>query len=333
VGAPASAADAGGEEAPAAAPHIHWARRGTNRNLVPARALSSFDAASAAVLRTLATRLPDASPYVGLLDRRARVLRIVDAVPGAPAGLEVGAVHPLEGSSDELASAGELPQTGGPGAATLPSQGHWAVVPFAGSPERPLATLSAIAPAPLGDEAIDVLRDAGGVLAAVLEKEHGTDPETVIAALREHAGRDRFTGLLNAQRFREVLGEAAARALAQGGLTYVVAVTVSNLEALAERHGQAVGGLVIKDIARSLALEAEHVDALARVGPRTFGCVLFGRRASEVEYFCRSVADRVAASGRRRGATVDLRTGVERLGLRGSAEDSWQAATDLLFTT
>jgi EAL domain-containing protein (putative c-di-GMP-specific phosphodiesterase class I)/PleD family two-component response regulator len=310
---------------------VVWARGGGSLP-VPARALSTFDSASAAVLRLVAQRLGDASPYVGLLDRHAGLLRIVDALEAAPAGLEVGAVHALAGSTDDLATAGRLPQTGAPDAAALPTLGHWAVVPFAGSPEQPLATLSVIATEPLGDDALQLLRDAAGVLAAVLEKEYGSDHDTVGAALREHAGRDRFTGLLNANRFREVLAEANERALARGGLTYVVAVTVNNLEALAERHGQAVGGLVMKDIARSLALEAEHVDALARVGPTTFGCVVFGRRASEVEYFCNSVADRVTASGRRRGATVELRTGLERLGLHGSPEDAWQAAIDRLFS-
>jgi diguanylate cyclase (GGDEF)-like protein len=215
----------------------------------------------------------------------------------------------------------------------VPVAGHWLVVPVAGSAEAPLVTLSVLAARGLGEEALEVVRDAGGVLAGALEREHGADPETVLAALREHAGRDRLTGLLNARRFAEVLEESTARSLAQGGLTYVVAMTVSNLEALAERHGRAVGGLVIKDVARSLALEAEHVDALARVGAQTFGCVLFGRRLSEVEYFCRSVADRVAASGRRRGATVELRTGLERLGLHPTPADSWQAATERLFTS
>jgi EAL domain-containing protein (putative c-di-GMP-specific phosphodiesterase class I)/GGDEF domain-containing protein len=331
AGGPASVVDPDERQPDGTALRVLWARSGGDLALPP-RALSSFDAACAAVLRLVAQRLGGSSPYVAVLDRHAGSLRIVDALGAGPSGLEVGAVHPLEGSSDDLASAGRIAQSGAPGAAGLPAPGHWMVVPFAGAPEQPIATLSAIAPEPLGDDALELLRDAGGVLSAVLQKEHGSDPDTLSAALCEHAGRDRFTGLLNAHRFREVLAESNARALARGGLTYVVAVTAGNLDALAERHGRAVGGLVIKDIARSLALEAEHVDALARVGPATFGCVLFGRRSSEVEYFCRSVADRVAASGRRRGATVELRTGLERLGLHGTPEDAWQAATDRLFS-
>jgi GGDEF domain-containing protein len=177
-----------------------------------------------------------------------------------------------------------------------------------------------------------LLRDAAGVLAAALEREHGIDPERVAFALGELAGRDRFTGLLNGHRFREVLADANARANASGSPAFVVAASVRDLDGLGERMGQAVRELVLKDVARSLALEAEHVDALARVGQTTYGCVLVGRRSSEVEYFCRSVADRVAADGRRRGATVELRTGAERLGLRMSSDDVWQAAVDRVFS-
>jgi GGDEF domain-containing protein len=204
------------------------------------------------------------------------------------------------------------------------------VVPFAGTPERPLATLTVVGGEP-DEAALELLRDAAGLLANVLHHECGDDAERLAAALRELSWRDRFTGLLNAHRFREVLEASNARSLARGGLTFVVAVNLSNLEGLAERMGQTVGGLVLKDLARSLALEAEHVDAVGRVGPTTYGCVLFGRRASEVDYFCSSVADRVAGLARRRGATVELRTGVERLGLRASSEDTWQAAVDRLF--
>jgi EAL domain-containing protein (putative c-di-GMP-specific phosphodiesterase class I)/GGDEF domain-containing protein/DNA-binding NarL/FixJ family response regulator len=324
--------------APAAAPErVLWARSGRDLGL-PRRAQTSFAATSTAVLRLVGERLDDAVGYVGLLDHQAEVTRIVDVGPGASGDLDVGASFPLERSVDALAATGQTPQLaiapGGASGLLVPAAAQWAVVPFAGTAEQPLATLTAVSrSAALDDTALTLLRDAAGALAAALEREHGSDAETVSVALREQAGRDRFTGLLNAHRFRAVLDGAHARAVAAGGLTFVVALTVTNLDALVERHGHAVGGLVLKDVARSLALEAEQVDALGRVGPTTYGCVLFGRRASEVDYFRRSVMDRVVASGRRRGATIDLRTGVERLGLRASGDDAWQAAIDRLFST
>jgi len=314
---------------------VRWSRSEPARRLeLPGRAHASFDAAVTAVLRLLAQRLPGATPYVALLDSGAGLRHVVDAEGDSPP-LQAGATSPLDASLDGRVLAGTLAQSGSSaGLPDSPGCSHWAVMPFAGDPERPLATLSMVAEtAAFGDEAVELLHDAAGTLAAALEREHGADAERVAAALRDLAGRDRFTGLLNAHRFREVLNEANARAIARGALTHVTAVSVCDLDGLPSRFGQTVGGLVLKDVARSLALEADHLDALARVGPTTFGCVLFGRSASEVEYFCRSVTDRVAASGRRRGATVELRTGLERLGLRAVGDDAWQSAIERMFAT
>jgi EAL domain-containing protein (putative c-di-GMP-specific phosphodiesterase class I)/GGDEF domain-containing protein/AmiR/NasT family two-component response regulator len=313
---------------------VRWASREPAANLgLPGRALATFDGACVAVLRLLAQRLPDATAYVAQLDHQSGLLRIVDA--GGP--LEAGAAFGLEESRDELAATGQMPQVsparGGAPAGEAPcTADHWAVVPFAGAYDRPLATLSVAGGEPLGDADLELLRTAAGALAGALEHEHGEDPETVATALRELAGSDRFTGLLNAHRFREMLDEAGTRALAQGATTYVVSVTVTNLDGLSERLGQAVGGLVLKDVARSLALEAERVDAIARVDATTFGCILFGRRPSETEYFLASVLDRVHAAGRSRGATVELRTGAERLGLRPSGAETWEAAVERAFS-
>jgi EAL domain-containing protein (putative c-di-GMP-specific phosphodiesterase class I)/GGDEF domain-containing protein len=335
--APVDAAEPAPDDAPVEERprlHVQWARSQSRHDLgLPARALASFESASAGVLKLLGQRLPDTTSYIGLLDPQGTALRIVDAAPAEGSGLDVGTSFPLDESLDQLAATGRLAQLTASGAVSVPTPATgWAVVPFAGTPERPVATLSTVThTGELDDAALDLLRDAAGVLSGVLHHEHGEDAERVAAALRELSGRDRFTGLLNAHRFREVLDDANAHAAARGGLTFVVAVNVSNLDALAERLGQTVSGLVLKDVARSLALEADHVDAVGRVGPTTYGCVLFGRRASEVDYFCNSVADRVAGVARRRGATVEMRTGVERLGLRASSEDTWQAAVDRLF--
>jgi EAL domain-containing protein (putative c-di-GMP-specific phosphodiesterase class I)/GGDEF domain-containing protein len=336
--APAATGLAAGlpDDLPAGHTLVRWAERGADLRL-PGRAVATFEAACAAVLRLLGQRLPGATAYVAQLDHHSALLRMVDAgaVPGAP--VETGAAFPLDGSRDELAATGRMPQVS-PARGGAPAGGppcpadHWAVVPFAGAYDRPLATLSVVAAEPLDDAGLELLRAAAGALAGALEREHGDDPEAVATALRELAGRDRFTGLLNGHRFREVLEEAGARALTQGAMTYVVALTVTNLDGLSERLGQAVGGLVLKDVARSLALEAERVDAIGRIEATTFGCILFGRRAAECEYFLASVQDRVQAAGRGRGATIELRTGAERLGLRPSGVETWEAAVERAFS-
>jgi EAL domain-containing protein (putative c-di-GMP-specific phosphodiesterase class I)/GGDEF domain-containing protein/AmiR/NasT family two-component response regulator len=325
-----------GAPGPAGGTPVLWARARPDRALgLPGAAAVSLDAACTAVLRMIGQRVPGASAHVGLLDRHAGLLRVVDGRGGALDG-ESGASSPLAESLDALAATGGVPQLGGGQAGiaiTHPCVApHWAVVPFAGSAEQPLATLSVVAAEPLSEDVLDLLRDAGGALAAALATEHGEDPETHAAALRELSGRDRFTGLLNAHRFREVVEEANARAATLSGLTHILAVAVTNHDALAGRLGQAVAGMVLKDVARALALEAEQVDAIGHVGPATFGCVLVGRLASEVEYFRGSVADRVAAAGRRRGATIELRTGVASLGRGPLGDDAWRTALERTFS-
>jgi EAL domain-containing protein (putative c-di-GMP-specific phosphodiesterase class I)/GGDEF domain-containing protein/AmiR/NasT family two-component response regulator len=316
-----AAGDAAAPGEPAAATPVLWARASPRSALgLPAAAGISFEAACTAVLRLIGKRAPASSAYVGLLDRQAGLLRVVDAGGAAP-HVERGETFPLAESLDARVGAGAAPQLA-----------DWAVVPFAGSPEAPLATLSVVAGSALSEDVLELLRDAGGALAAALAAEHGDDAETLAVALRELSGRDRVSGLLNAHRFREVLEEANARAAKQSGLTHVLALAVTNHDALAGRLGQAVGGMVLKDVARALALEAEQVDAVGRVGPATFGCVLFGRLASEVEYFRGSVGDRIAASGRRRGAAIELRTGVEGLGRQPDGAHAWQAALERTFS-
>jgi GGDEF domain-containing protein len=87
--------------------------------------------------------------------------------------------------------------------------------------------------------------------------------------------------------------------------------------------GVGVAEMVLKDAARGIAAQANAVDVLARVGAATFGGVLHGRRAGEVEFLASAVEDLVVETGRRRGATVEVRTSYERLGLGVTAGSLW----------
>ncbi|WP_245602589.1 GGDEF domain-containing protein [Solirubrobacter soli] len=194
-------------------------------------------------------------------------------------------------------------------------------------------SLAALGRGRIHAEALDPLREAGALLAEALRSEHGAEPHRQEQALRELSWRDRLSGLSNATRFREELETANARAAAGGdGGTFVGLVKIANFRALTERMGQAVAELVLKDAARSLAAQANHVDVLARVGPATFGCVLYGRRATEAEYFCRAVEDLVVATGRRRDTTVVVRTAHQRLGLGMSADEAWEGVAEKALT-
>jgi hypothetical protein len=69
------------------------------------------------------------------------------------------------------------------------------------------------------------------------------------------------------------------------------------------------------------------------VGAATCGCVLYGRRPTEAEFFCRAVEDLVVVTGRRRGATVAVRTAHQRLGLGTSADEAWEAVAERVLTS
>ena len=311
-----------------------WARSAPRRLAVPARARHSLDDTTRAVLTALVRGRPGALAYVAHLDGEAGVMRIVDVeAPDMPV-LEPGRTFPLDACLDEAVVAGDAPQTAhgaavGPAAEMVAALGGagWAVVPFAGTAERPMATLSMLVTAggALTDEDVDALRDGGAILRQALDAGNGGEGEAA-QALRVLAWRDRVTGLLNATRFGEFFEEANARASGGMGHGHVVHVRLANFDALAQRLGRALADLVRKDVARGLAAHTDHVDVLARVGETTFACLLFGRRASEVEYFCRAIADHVEALARRRGATADLRVGYERLGLGATTAQAWQSA-------
>jgi EAL domain-containing protein (putative c-di-GMP-specific phosphodiesterase class I)/GGDEF domain-containing protein len=317
---------------------VLWAAR-PKRHTLPVPRAHDLDDAARNVLRALAGRVPGTAPYLGLLDREAGLLRIVDVGHDDCAALYRGATFPLEESFDLAAAEGCAPQVG-PAHVMEAMAGQvgasgYAVVPFAGEPDRPLATVSlaALGRCAIHPDMLGPLREAGALLADALRSEHGTAAHRQEHALRTLSWRDRFSGLSNATRFREELVAANARSAAGDGGTYVVLVKVANFRGLTASMGQAVAEMVLKDAARTIAAQATPVDVLARVGAATFGCVLYGRRPTEAEYFCRAVEDLVVVTGRRRGATVTVRTAHQRLGLGTSADEAWEAVAERALTT
>jgi GGDEF domain-containing protein len=107
-------------------------------------------------------------------------------------------------------------------------------------------------------------------------------------------------------------------------------VRLANFGTLCDRLGQAVGELVLKDVAHALARHVDDVDTVAYIDGSTFGCLLFGRDDKEVGHLCREVAAEVATLSRRRGAVAELRAGNARLGLDPSPVAAWQAAGERL---
>jgi EAL domain-containing protein (putative c-di-GMP-specific phosphodiesterase class I)/GGDEF domain-containing protein len=308
---------------------VLWAVRPKRATLTLGRA-PDFEAAVRTVLRSLADRIPGSVPYVAFLDREAERLRIVDVGATSNATLHPGATFVLADSFDLPAAQGDAPQI-----ATVPDEmapvaaaldlSAYGVVPFGGDKERPMATVSvaAFGRTRVHPETISLLQEAGALIGDALRDEYGTITHKQEHALRLLSWRDRFSGLNNATRFHEELEAANARPAAGGVGTFALIVKVANFRALTERMGVGVAEMVLKDAARGIAAQANAVDVLARVGAATFGGVLHGRRAGEVEFLASAVEDLVVETGRRRGATVEVRTSYERLGLGITAGSLW----------
>jgi EAL domain-containing protein (putative c-di-GMP-specific phosphodiesterase class I)/GGDEF domain-containing protein len=308
---------------------VLWAKRPKRATLSVGRS-PDFESAVRNVLRSLGDRIPGSVPYVAFLDREAERLRIVDVGTTTSVALHPGATFDLAESYDLPAADGSAPQIAtvpeemAPVAATL-GLSAYGVVPFAGSPERPMATVSlaAFGRTRIHPETIVLLQEAGALIGDELKAEHGTLQHKQEHALRLLSWRDRFSGLNNATRFHEELEAANARPAAGGIGTFALIVKIANFRALTERMGVGLAELVLKDAARGIAAQANSVDVLARVGAATFGGVLHARRPGEVEFLCSAVEDLVLETGRRRGATVEVRTSYERLGQGVTAGALW----------
>jgi EAL domain-containing protein (putative c-di-GMP-specific phosphodiesterase class I)/GGDEF domain-containing protein len=325
----AAESPADGEADAAADDGVLWAARPKRATLTTGRS-SDFESAVRNVLRSLADRIPGSVPYVALLDREAGRLRIVDVGTTSSVALHPGATFALADSYDLPAAEGAAPQIAtapdemAPVAAAL-ALSAYGVVPFAGDAQRPIATVSlaAFGHTRIHPETIVLLQEAGALIGDELRGEHGTVTHKQEHALRLLSWRDRFSGLNNATRFHEELEAANARPTAGGIGTFALIVKIANFRALTERMGVGLAEMVLKDAARGIAAQANAVDVLARVGAATFGGVLHGRRAGEVEFLCGAVEDLVVETGRRRGATVEVRTSYERLGLGVTAGALW----------
>lgn len=314
---------------------LQWAHDSPTHIILPSRARRAFDEATRLALRALTDALPGWSAYVAHADAQHAELRIVHAAADELPDLETGLSMPLDDSIDGRVLAGSLPQT-----LDTPPDCEMArrllirtavTVPFAGTRERPLATVSAVTRVSgvLAGDALELVRDAGAALAEALYCEHGDSEERVTDALRKLAWRDRFSGLFNRPRFMELLTQAQGQATVGGG-SWLAVFKLCNILALRERHGHGLAELILKDVSRALATLAQPTDTLARVGPNTYACILYGRRVAEVDFLRRAVYDHVAASARARSADADLRSACEPL-RELSAKATYDAAIERLF--
>ncbi|MCF8150043.1 MAG: diguanylate cyclase [Burkholderiaceae bacterium] len=92
--------------------------------------------------------------------------------------------------------------------------------------------------------------------------------------LRALMTRDSLTNLLNHARFLEQFEVEGMRAKRSGKALSVAMIDLDHFKAVNDRHGHAVGDLVIKSLARLLQQRLRQVDVIGRYGGEEFAVVL-----------------------------------------------------------
>ena len=291
------------------------------------RRFPSFSEAADAVLDLLESSLPPGSVLVGQVDPDGDEYRLIDVRGEAAGALQPGSKLPLA-SNRNGAGRGLLdPET----LASLSVRSYLAV-PLETGTGGGAITVCALAPGTdLYTRAhLDLIAVAGRLLTYEWESvKWRADLRRLSERLRDPQRTDALTGLPN----RTSFGEALEREwrLAERGSTesFVVVVRLCSLAAVAERHGDGVKELLLKDAAEVLEGAIRRSDHSGRLGADSFGVVLVGCKGADgAQAFYARFQQALARATRERPASLELVHSVKALGECDSPEAVLQGAEE-----
>jgi len=243
------------------------------------RRFSSFSEAADTVLDLLEAELPPGSILLGRVDWDEGELRLIDVRGAAASHLSAGSTVPLAPGASGGSRGFLDPQT-----LQQLSVRSYLALPLDSSSGAGALTLCALAPGTdvFTQDHLDVLQVAGRLLTYEWESvKWRADLRRLGERLRDPERTDSLTGLLNRVAFVEAT-EREWRLAARGTLeTYVLAFRVSNLGAVRERYGAAVGELLLKDAADVMQTAVRRTDYAGRLADDAFGAVLVGCKGLE----------------------------------------------------
>jgi diguanylate cyclase (GGDEF)-like protein len=243
------------------------------------RRFTSFSEAADSVLDLLEAELPAGSLLLGRVDWDEGELRLIDVRGGAASELGAGSTLPLAPGANG-GSRGFLDH----GALQRLSVRSYLALPLDSSSGAGALTLCALAPGTdvFTHEHLELLSVAGRLLTYEWESvKSRADLRRMSERLRDPERTDVLTGLLNRVAFVEAV-EREWRLAERGTLeTYVLAFRISNLHAIATRHGAAVGELMLKDAADVMQTAIRRTDHAGRLAEDSFGAVLVGCKGLE----------------------------------------------------
>jgi diguanylate cyclase (GGDEF)-like protein len=283
------------------------------------RRFTSFSEAADTVLDLLEAELPPGSVLLGRVDWDERELRLIDVRGDAAGELQAGSTLPL--APDANGQAGSLLD---PQALQRLSVRSYLALPLESSAGAGALTVCALASGTdvFTQVHLELLSVAGRLLTYEWESvKWRADLRRLNERLRDPERTDALTGLLNRVAFVEAV-EREWRLAERGTIeTYVLACRISNLRQIAERHGGAVGELLLKDAADVMQTAIRRTDYAGRLTDDTYGAVLVGCKGLEgAAAFIGRYGQAVASVTRERPAQLDFSYSICSLGSAESPE-------------
>jgi len=122
-------------------------------------------------------------------------------------------------------------------------------------------------------------------LAAEIERlrEQLRKSEARIEKLEKSAQEDTLTGLLNRRGFERALSQAVAYLKRYGGSAALLYLDLDRFKPINDRHGHAVGDVVLQEIARLLLGSVRESDLAARVGGDELALLLWNLDSAQMK--------------------------------------------------
>jgi diguanylate cyclase (GGDEF)-like protein len=243
------------------------------------RRFTSFSEAADTVLDLLEAELPPGSVLLGRVDWDEGELHLIDVRGAAASQLQAGGTLPLAQGANS-AGTGLLD----PAALQRLSVRSYLALPLETSSGAGALTVCALAAGTdvFSQTHLELLTVGGRLLTYEWESvKWRADLRRLGERLRDPERTDALTGLLNRIAFVEAT-EREWRLAERGTLeTYVLACRITNLGQISQRHGSAVGELLLKDAADVMQTAVRRTDYAGRLADDVYGAVLVGCKGLE----------------------------------------------------
>lgn len=293
------------------------------------RRLPSFSEAADAVLDLLEAELPTGSVLVGQVDWDGGEYRLIDVRGEAAAMLQPGSTLPL--SHDSAGNGNGLLD---PDTLSSLSVRSYLAVPLETSVGGGAITVCALAAGThvYTRSHLELIAVAGRLLTYEWESvKWRAELRRLSERLRDPDKTDALTGLHNRTSFAEALEREWS--LVERGSTdsFVVVVRLSNLGEVAERHGDGLKELLLKDAAEVLEAAIRRSDHAGRLADDAFGTVLVGCKGrAGAEAFYVRFEQALRRVTRERPASPELLHTIRALGDFESPEKALSEAEETL---